>query len=199
MQLRFGLPLLLSVIGLTGCSSLAWNNGTLDYKNTANVEPLQYPEGSMVRPASPLYPAPIVDPLAIENAPKFENARGNRYQLARADVSVAQADDVEVVTDIGRPQLLTDGNQNPLLNIQGPATDVWQYTVATLSSLNYQILSQNAQQYAVTIQVDQSTYVVKLTPVGNSNSLAVYNADGSFADKAIAADLLAQIDQNWPA
>jgi uncharacterized lipoprotein len=199
MQLRFGLPLLLSVIGLTGCSSLAWNNGTLDYKNTASVEPLKYPEGSMVRPASPLYPAPVVDPLALEHAPKFENARGNRYQLARADVNVAASDEIEVTNEIGRPQLLTDGNQNPLLNIQGTSSEVWQYTVATLGSLNHKILSQNAKQYAVTIQIEQSTYVVKLTPVGINNSLAVYNADGSFAEKAIAADLLAQIYQNWPA
>lgn len=83
MQLRLGLSLALSVFTLAGCSSLAFNNGTLDYKQTTDVEPLKYPEGSMVRPATPLYPAPSVDPLAIEHAPKLENKRGNRYALPR--------------------------------------------------------------------------------------------------------------------
>lgn len=83
MQLRLGLSLALSVFTLAGCSSLAFNNGTLDYKQTTDVEPLKYPEGSMVRPATPLYPAPSVDPLAIEHAPNLENKRGNRYALPR--------------------------------------------------------------------------------------------------------------------
>jgi len=61
MQLRLGLTLALSVVSLAGCSSLAVNNGSLDYKETATLEPLKYPEGSMVRPATPLYPAPTVE------------------------------------------------------------------------------------------------------------------------------------------
>ncbi len=74
MQLRLGLSLTLSVFSLAGCSSMAFNNGTLDYKETTTLEALQYPEGAMVRPATPLYPAPTVDPLAIEHAPKLETS-----------------------------------------------------------------------------------------------------------------------------
>ena len=73
MQLRLGLTLALSVVSLAGCSSLAVNNGSLDYKETATLEPLKYPEGSMVRPATPLYPAPTVEALALEHAPVLEN------------------------------------------------------------------------------------------------------------------------------
>ena len=199
MQLRFGLPFALSVIALTGCSSLAWNNGTLDYKDTAKVEPLKYPEGSMVRPVTPLYPAPTVDPLAVENAPKFENARGNRFQLARANTEV-QTTTTTITSEtanLGRPQLLSDGNQNPLLQIQGSPAEVWQYTVATLSILNYKVLSQS--NYQANIQVDNKTYVLKLNTVGTSNHLALYNPDNSFVAPSEAADLLAQIYQNWPA
>ena len=72
MQLRFGLTLALSAFSLVGCSSMGISNGSLDYKNTATLEPLKYPEGSMVRPATPLYPSPTVDPLAIEHAPQLE-------------------------------------------------------------------------------------------------------------------------------
>jgi uncharacterized lipoprotein len=199
MQLRFGLTLALSVIGLTGCSSLAWNNGTLDYKETTTVEPLKYPEGSTVRPLTPLYPAPAVDPLAIEHAPKFENARGNRFQLARAETEVVTDASVEDTISMGRPQLLSDGNKNPLLSIQGQTSEVWQYTLATLSSLNYKVLRQNSSNFEASIQVDQKTYILRLTAVGSTNSLAIFNADNSFAEQTAAADLLAQIYQNWPA
>jgi len=164
MQLRLGLALALSALSLAGCSSLAFKNGTLDYKSTTDLSPLQYPEGSMVRPATPLYPAPAVDPLAIEH-----------------------------------PQLVTDGNQNPLLKIDGNSATIWQYTLAALSSLNHTVVGQSKNSYEVTVKVDQQTYVLRLSSAGSSNTLAVFNADSSFADKEKAADLLAQIYQNWPA
>ncbi|MCL6247155.1 lipoprotein-34 precursor (NlpB) [Acinetobacter sp. ANC 4945] len=201
MQLRLGLSLALSVFTLAGCSSLAFNNGTLDYKQTTDVEPLKYPEGSMVRPATPLYPAPSVDPLAIEHAPNLENKRGNRYALPRPaeEKNNVVADSSIDSTNISRPQLLVDGNQNPLIKVEGNSATIWQYTLATLSSLNHTIVGQSKNRYEVTVKVDQQTYVLRLSSVGSSNNIAVFNADNSFADKEKAADLLAQIYQNWPA
>ncbi len=201
MQLRLGLSLALSVFTLAGCSSLAFNNGTLDYKDTTTVEPLKYPEGSMVRPATPLYPAPSVDPLAIEHAPNLENKRGNRYALPRPveEKNQTNSESSTESTNINRPQLLVDGNQNPLLKVDGNSATIWQYTLATLSSLNHTIVGQSKNRYEVTVKVDQQTYVLRLSSVGSSNNIAVFNADNSFADKEKAADLLAQIYQNWPA
>src|SRR5690606_29587410 len=161
--------LTLSVFSLAGCSSMAFNNGTLDYKETTTLDALQYPEGAMVRPATPLYPAPTVDPLAIENAPKLENQRGNRFALPRPQ---AQTEN----NAVGKPQLVTDGNLNPLLKIEGNSATIWQYTLATLSSLNHSIVAQNKNRYEVTIRVDQQTYVLRLSSVGSSNNLAVFNA-----------------------
>lgn len=201
MQLRLGLTLALSVFSLAGCSSMAFKNGTLDYKETTTLQPLQYPEGSMVRPATPLYPAPTVDPLALENAPKLENQRGNRFAMPRPTarpVNSTQADETQE-NFLGKPQLVTDGNQNPLLKIDGNAATIWQYTLATLSSLNHSIVGQNKDRYEVAIQVDQQTYVLRLSPAGSSNTLAVFNPDNSFADREKAAELLNQIYQNWPA
>lgn len=201
MQLRFGLTLALSAFGLMGCSSMGINNGSLDYKNTASLEPLKYPEGSMVRPATPLYPAPKVDPLALEHAPKLENKKGNRFAIPRPNqvqensLINSQADS----SNVSRPQLVRDGNQNPLLKIDGNSATIWQYTLATLSSLNHSIVGQSKNRYEVTIKVDQKVYVLRLTSVGASNNLAVFNADNSFADQEIAAELLTQIYQNWPA
>lgn len=201
MQLRLGLTLALSVFSLAGCSSMAFKNGTLDYKETTTLQPLQYPEGSMVRPATPLYPAPTVDPLALENAPKLENQRGNRFAMPRPTVQPVNSTQVDETQEnfLGKPQLVTDGNQNPLLKIDGNAATIWQYTLATLSSLNHSIVGQNKDRYEVTIQVDQQTYVLRLSPAGSSNTLAVFNPDNSFADREKAAELLNQIYQNWPA
>lgn len=199
MQLRFGFIAALSVLSLAGCSSLAINNGSLDYKDAAILAPLQYPEGSVVRPATPLYPAPSVDPLATANAPKLENARGNRFAMPRPEAMQASSNTVQDSTQIGRPQPVVDGNQNPLLKIDGNSATIWQYTLATLSSLNYSIVGQSKNRYEATIKVDQQIYVLRLTSVGSSNNLAVFNADNSFADQEKAADLLAQIYQNWPA
>ncbi|MFH7765347.1 lipoprotein-34 precursor (NlpB) [Acinetobacter sp. BSP-28] len=202
MQLRFGLTLALSAFSLAGCSSMGISNGSLDYKNTTTLEPLKYPEGSMVRPATPLYPAPTIDPLAIEHAPTLENKRGNRFALPRPDkaqTNTTTADAQQDSTNIGRPQLVRDGNQNPLLKIDGNSATIWQYTLATLSSLNHTIVGQSKNRYEVTIKIDQQIYVLRLSSVGTSNNLAVFNADNSFADKEKAAELLTQIYQNWPA
>ncbi|WP_455598025.1 lipoprotein-34 precursor (NlpB) [Acinetobacter pecorum] len=201
MQLRLGLSLTLSVFSLAGCSSLAVNNGSLDYKETTSLEALQYPEGTLVRPATPLYPAPTVDPLAIEHAPKLENQRGNRFALPRppAQTANSSAADLTETNSIGKPQLVTDGNLNPLLKIEGNSATIWQYTLATLSSLNHSIVAQNKDRYEITVKVDQQTYVLRLSSVGSSNNLAVFNADNSFADREKAAELLNQIYQNWPA
>ena len=201
MQLRFGLTLALSAFGLMGCSSMGINNGSLDYKNTASLEPLKYPEGSMVRPATPLYPAPKVDPLALEHAPKLENKKGNRFAIPRPNqvqensLINNQADS----SNVSHPQLVRDGNQNPLLKIDGNSATIWQYTLATLSSLNHTVVGQSKNAYEATVKVDKKTYVLKLTSVGSSNNLAVFNTDNSFADKEVAAELLTQIYQNWPA
>ena len=145
MQLRFGLTLALSALSLAGCSSLAIKNGSLDYKDTTTLEPLKYPQGSMVRPATPLYPAPVVETLAIENAPKLENERGNRFALPRpekAQTNSVPANQLDV-TNVSRPQLLRDGNQNPLLKIDGNSATIWQYTLASLSTLNHTLVGQS--------------------------------------------------------
>jgi uncharacterized lipoprotein len=202
MQLRLGLTLAISALSLAGCSSLGISNGSLDYKNTTTVEPLKYPEGSTVRPATPMYPAPIVDPLALQHAPKFENKKGNRYDVPRPEVAQVSpsVDESPTSTEtVGRPQILTDGNGNPLIKIDGNSATIWQYALATLSSLNYKLIGQSKNANEATVKIDNSTYILRLTSVGPSNTLAVFNADNSFADKDKAAELLTQIYQNWPA
>lgn len=201
MQLRLGLVLAVSALSLAGCGRFAINNHSLDYKNAKQLAPLEYPADATVRPATPLYPAPTVDQLAIEHAPKFENERGNRFALPRPEQTQgnnATADaSAQTTTALGRPQLVTDGNKNPLLKIDGNTTEIWQYAKATLSTLNYNIIAQGSNQ--ATIKVNDNTYVLKLTGVGSSHTLALFNVDNTFASPDVAAEVLNQIYQNWPA
>lgn len=200
MQLRLGLVLAVSALSLAGCGRFAINNHSLDYKNAKQLAPLEYPAHATVRPATPLYPAPIVEQRAIDNAPKFENKRGNRYALPRPEQTQGNATldaSAQTTTALGRPQLVTDGNKNPLLKIDGNTAEIWQYTKATLSTLNFNIIAQGSNQ--ATIKVNDNTYVLKLTGVGSSHTLALFNVDNTFASPDVAAEVLNQIYQNWPA
>lgn len=198
MQLRFGLMLSLAAMSLAGCSFMGISNGSLKYKKAPDLDTVKYPDGALVRPASPLYPAPVVEPMAIEHAPNFSNSKGNRFALPRPE----QQQQAPVTGDsavVGQPKLLTDGNGNPLLSVSGDAATIWQYTLATLSSLNQNVIGQSKNAYEVTVKNNNQIYVLRLTTVGSSNNIAIFNADGSFADKTKASELLTQIYQNWPA
>ncbi|MBN6527742.1 lipoprotein-34 precursor (NlpB) [Acinetobacter pittii] len=200
MQLRLGLVLAVSALSLAGCGRFAINNHSLDYKNAKQLAPLEYPADATVRPATPLYPAPTVEQRAIDNAPKFENKRGNRYALPRPEQTQGNATldaSAQTTTALGRPQLVTDGNKNPLLKVDGNTAEIWQYTKATLSTLNFDIIAQGSNQ--ATIKVNDNTYVLKLTGVGSSHTLALFNVDNTFASPDVAAEVLNQIYQNWPA
>ena len=200
MQLRFGLIAALSALSFVGCSSISVGNGSLDYKNATTVEPLKYPEGFVVRPVTPLYPAPIIDPLALENAPKVENQKGNRFSAPRPTAfSTSQAAKPVQESKVSRPQPMADEKNTPLLKIDGNSSAIWQYTLASLSSLNYPITGQSKTNFAVTVKVDERPYILKLSPMGASYVLSVFNADNSEAEHQAAADLLAQIYHNWPA
>ncbi|WP_335951611.1 lipoprotein-34 precursor (NlpB) [Acinetobacter beijerinckii] len=200
MQLRLGVVLVISALSLAGCGRFALNNHSLDYKKAQALEPLKFPENATVRPFTPLYPAPTVDPLAIQHAPTFENKTGNRYALPRPEALKASTNTPEVAaTTLGRPQLVMDGNKNPLLKVEGPTAAAWQYTFATLSSLNYQVISQASNGYEATIKVGDQNYLLKLSAVGSNNTIALFKLDTTFADTAVATEVLNQIYQNWPA
>ena len=200
MQLRLGVVLVISALSLAGCGRFALNNHSLDYKKAQALEPLKFPDNATVRPFTPLYPAPTVDALAIEHAPNFVNKAGNRYALPRPETMQSSGNPAASTTaTLGRPQLVMDGNKNPLLKVDGPTATAWQYTFATLSSLNYKVISQAENGYEATIKVGDQNYLVKLSAVGSSNTVALFKLDTTFADPAVAAEVLTQIYQNWPA
>ena len=200
MQLRLGVVLVISALSLAGCGRFALNNHSLDYKKAQALEPLKFPDNATVRPFTPLYPAPTVDALAIEHAPNFVNKTGNRYALPRPEAMQSSGNPAASTTaTLGRPQLVMDGNKNPLLKVEGPTATAWQYTFATLSSLNYKVVSQAENGYEATIKVGDQNYLLKLSAVGTSNTVALFKLDTTFADQATATEVLTQIYQNWPA
>ena len=200
MQLRLGVVLVISALSLAGCGRFALNNHSLDYKKAQALEPLKFPDNATVRPFTPLYPAPTVDALAIEHAPNFVNKTGNRYALPRPEAMQSSGNPAASTTaTLGRPQLVMDGNKNPLLKVDGPTAAAWQYTFATLSSLNYKVISQAENGYEATIKVGDQNYLLKLSAVGTSNTVALFKLDTTFADQATATEVLTQIYQNWPA
>lgn len=205
MQLRLGISAaLLSALAMTGCSTLstklAVDNGSLNYKKAENIESLKYPQGIEPREATPLYPAPIINPVALEKAPDFENQKGNRFAMPRPLEQVQNRSAAKKLQkQYDRPTVLFDSTRNPLLKVSGKSDTIWQYTLATLSSLNYSVSGQNPTRYEATIQVNQKTYLLKLSAVGKENTLVLFNPDNSFADQAQAEELLGQIATNWPA
>ena len=200
MQLRLGVVLVISALSLAGCGRFALNNHSLDYKKAQALEPLKFPDNATVRPFTPLYPAPTVDALANEHAPNFVNKTGNRYALPRPEAMQSSGNPAASTTaTLGRPQLVMDGNKNPLLKVDGPTATAWQYTFATLSSLNYKVVSQAENGYEATIKVGDQNYLLKLSSVGTSNTVALFKLDTTFADQATATEVLTQIYQNWPA
>ena len=200
MQLRLGVVLVISALSLAGCGRFALNNHSLDYKKAQALEPLKFPDNATVRPFTPLYPAPTVDALAIEHAPNFVNKTGNRYALPRPEAMQSSGNPAASTTaTLGRPQLVMDGNKNPLLKVDGPTATAWQYTFATLSSLNYKVVSQAENGYEATIKVGDQNYLLKLSAVGPSNTVALFKLVTTFADQATATEVLTQIYQNWPA
>ena len=197
MQLRVVVVLGLVSMSLLGCSRLAMDNSSLDYKSAKTVPPLKVPESLQMRPQHALYPAPEVDPRALEQAPNFSNKKGNRFDLPRPE-PVAAATATSTGAAPSRPQLVQDGNGIPLLKVDGGANEVWQYVAAAVSASN--LNAKNGKTSNVTqIRYQDKNYQLRLTPSGASNTVGVYNTDNNFADSDVASEILALIYQNWPA
>ena len=197
MQLRVVVVLGLVSMSLLGCSRLAMDNSSLDYKSAKTVPPLKIPKSLQMRPQHALYPAPEVDPRALEQAPNFSNKKGNRFDLPRPE-PVAAATATSTGAAPSRPQLVQDGNGIPLLKVDGGANEVWQYVAAAVSASN--LNAKNGETSNVTqIRYQDKNYQLRLTPSGASNTVGVYNTDNNFADSDVASEILALIYQNWPA
>ncbi|XID74898.1 lipoprotein-34 precursor (NlpB) [Alkanindiges sp. WGS2144] len=200
MLYRAGLVLSLSIFALTGCSRLSISNNSLDYKETRVLPPLQLP-ASATRPMTSIYPAPAIDPAALDAAPNFSNKKGNRFEMPAPQGLLANAEQVQTV-GVGapsRPVLVTDGNGFPLLRIEGDPAQVWDLLLASLSVSNIAVEKRNQAAGWVAMRFDQQMVYLRLTHAGSLTTITVQDEKNLLVDKNRATDVLTQVHQNWPA
>lgn len=199
MLYRAGLVLSLSVLAVAGCSRLSISNNSLDYKNTKVLAPLQMPD-TATRPMTAIYPAPAINPAALEKAPNFANKKGNRFEMP-APKSLAVVDQGDQSVGIGaptRPVIVTDGNGFPLMKIEGDANRVWDLMSAALSVSNIKVLDRNQGAGWVSMRLDKKTVYLRLNRSGSMTTITVQDEKNALIDKDIASDVLVQLNQNWP-
>ncbi len=200
MLYRAGLVLSLSVLAITGCSRLSISNNSLDYKDTKVLAPLQLPNNS-TRPMTAIYPAPVIDPVALEKAPNFINKKGNRFEMP-APKALAAVNNGNQSTGIGaptQPVIVTDGNGFPLMKIEGDANRVWDLMTAALSVSNIKVLDRNQSDGWVSVRLDKETVYLRLNRSGSMTTITVQDEKNALIDKDAASDVLVQLNQNWPA
>lgn len=203
MLYRVGLVLGLSLLTLVvtpGCSRFSVDNHSLAYKEATVLPPLQLPAGE-TRPMTAIYPAPAINPAALEAAPNFANQKGNRFEMPRAQNSgVINADNANVgIGAPSRPTLVTDGNGYPLLKIEGDANRIWDLLAASLSVANIQVVDRNQSAGWVAIKTDNQTVYLRLNRAGTITTITVQDDKNALIDKNLASDVLVQLNQNWPA
>lgn len=199
--LRVGVVIGLSIVALTGCSRLSISNNSMNYKEAVVLPPLQLPAGEATRPITAIYPAPKIDPAALEQAPEFSNKRGNRFEMPKPQAlptNMVAASDLSVGVP-SRPILVTDGNGYPLLKIEGDANRIWDLLGAALSVGNFNVLDRNQGKNFVQIKHENQTVYLRLNRTGTITTITVQDEKTTLIDKDIASALLTQLNQNWPA
>lgn len=203
MLYRAGLVLGLSLFTLSamsGCSRFSVDNHSLSYKQATVLPPLQLPAGE-TRPMTAIYPAPVISAAALEAAPSFANAKGNRFEMPRAQgTGVNHSDSANVgIGAPSRPVLVTDGNGYPLLKIEGDANRIWDLLAAALSVANLSVVDRNQNAGWVAIKTDNQLVYLRLNRAGTITTITVQNDKNALIDKNLASDVLVQLNQNWPA
>lgn len=202
MLYRVGLVVGLSIVSLAGCNSLSISNNSLAYKEAIALPPLQLPQNEQTRPIAAIYPVPKVDPAALAQAPEFSNKRGNRFEMPEPkplDSSLIIGSGTASVGAPSKPTIVTDGNGYPLLKIEGDSNRVWDLLTASLSVGNVSVVDRNQTAGFIIIKQDNKNMYLRLNRSGSITTITVEDEKNALIDKAVAAEILAQLNQNWPA
>lgn len=180
-----------------GCSKMAIADGSLDYTKSAKTLPLNIPSEIQMRPPQALYPAPSITERALQQAPTFVNAKGNRFELSRPNTLSTTTQTGTVASKPSTPKFVVDGNQNPLLLITGTADEIWRYTTASLSAANLPAKVDTQIAYRYHVEVDNKSYQLSLGNSSNGFVLAVFDGQ-RYAEPQIAQQILDSVASNWP-
>ncbi len=197
-----GLPLLLAIgLAAAGCSKLAVNNSSLDYRETTALPPLQLANGQVTRPFVALYPVPELPAQAPKNAPLFSNEKGNRFMMPAPialDTTVLQA---RANLDIGKPSaptMVTDGNGFPILRTDGSTERVWDALLQSLSAANVNVTKNTRSTGQIELRLEEQSYTLRLGRSGSATTVSLQDRQNTLADAALATSLMQKIIQHWP-
>lgn len=194
---------LLVLVGfsISGCSKLAVNNSSLDYRDAQPLPPLQLPAGQATRPFVALYPVPPLSDQAVDNAPIVSNTKGNRFVMPAPpplDIAALQA---RASVDVGRPSVPTiviDGNGFPILRIDGNSDRGWESLLQSLATAQIDVTKNTRATGQLEIRREGQPYILRLGRSGNATTVSVQDRQDTLADPALTTSLLNQIIQHWP-
>lgn len=189
-----------ALTALSGCSSLAINNGSMDYAKAQSIATVQVPDTLQTRQIAPLYPVPVVPENSASEKLVLTNAKGNRFLLPKPiplDPTKIAINQVESAPSA--PQLVIDGNGFPLLKIDGDSAKIWDAINRTLSVANVNVSQRNTATNRFVVILDNKPYQLILGRIGSTTTVTLQKADETLADNAIATDLLERIERNWSA
>lgn len=195
---------MLSIIALptilSGCNSLAINNGSMDYAKAQSIAAVQVSDSLQTRQIAPLYPVPVVPENSASEKLVLTNAKGNRFLLPKpipldpTKIAISQVESAP-----SAPQLVIDGNGFPLLKIDGDSSKIWDAINRTLSVANVNVSQRNAATNRFVVVLDNKPYQLILGRIGSTTTVTLQKADETLADNAVATDLLERIERNWSA
>lgn len=197
-----GLPLLLAVgMATTGCSKLAVNNSSLDYRDAKPLPPLQLPAGQATRPFVALYPVPALPEQSPENAPVVTNEKGNRFLMPAPQPLDTAALQARASVDVGRPSaptIVVDGNGFPILRIDGNSDRGWESLLQSLATAQIDVTRNTRATGQIEIRREGQPYILRLGRSGSATTVSVQDRQDTLADPALTTSLLNQIIQHWP-
>lgn len=200
-QHSMAFALLLLSVAITGCSKLAVNNSSLDYRDAKPIPPLQLPADQATRPFVALYPVPVLPETAPENAPPVTNEKGNRFLLPAPlplDTAAIQA---RASVDVGRPGVPTvviDGNGFPILRAEGNTDRVFEALLQSLNTAKINVTKNTRATGQIDLRFDEQDYILRLGRSGSAVTVSVQDRQDALADPTVTTSLLNQITQHWP-
>ncbi len=199
---RMALPLLLMVgIAMTGCSKLAVNNSSLDYRDAKPLPPLQLPANQATRPFVALYTVPALLEAAPANAPPVTNEKGNRFMMPTPIPLDTDAIKARASIDVGRPSaptIVVDGNGFPILRAEGNRDRVFEALLESLNTAQIDVTKNTRATGQINVRLDEQAYVLRLGRSGSAITVSVQDRQDALADPALTTSLLNQIIQHWP-
>lgn len=197
--MRLGLVGVLAIVlGLTGCSRFAIDNGSLDYQTAKSLPPLQLPEGQPTRAMTAMYPAPALRAYS-DSTPSFHNQNGKRYQMP--EPRPLDTSSIATSTSVGKPTapvMVKDGNGTPILRIEGNDAQIWQMVNQAIDATGLNVVYRDQGLARVDLRINDKPVMLRFNRTGILTTITAQDDKNALIDQAAATDLFTQIMTRWP-